>query len=392
MPDTTPDRPDPVDVRCSLEAARYDIQQARTSANRAERVRVARELRTRLNDLRAQVQRLDPAVRNEIQSEFNTVSDQHNELAVSLLADEPVTTSESTPTTPAPEPEPAPAPIEATPVTPSGPAPVPTFTPPHPTPTTFSQRFDNMIARASFYAGRAGQWIRERFAQNPAAVPIMSAVGTTAVLGLFRNVMGGGAVSAAVETQLTQSVNTMAGANDILTPLQNQFRVVGLEIARVRGDDTMLATLRTLQQNAASSGTDANLYLQQLARLAKGPPARLVADRQNRVTIQQILTLAQEAAGAAPRATVASINIPAAGLNVTRNFNQEFTLTPANAPVTLNGQAVTTTQPVTMGAITVTRTTTGIRIQRGAAAAPASTLTLAVGAPPTALSRIVRVS
>lgn len=382
MSETTPDRPDPVDVRCSLEAARYDIQQARNSADRAERVRVAREMRTRLNELRAQVQQLDPTVRNEVQTEFDAVSDQHNELTVSLLGEEPAVPEETTP----PEP---PTPIEAAPVTPQGPAPVPRFVPPHANPSTMSQRFDNLVARMSFYAGRAGNWIRERFAQNPSAAPIMTAVGTTAVIGFFRSMVGGGAVSTAVESQLTQSVNAMAGASDILVPLQNQFAVVGLRIARVRGDENFLTTLKTLQQNAASAGTDANLYLQQLAQRA---PTRLRATN-NTVTLQQIVSLAQETAGVAPRATVASINIPAAGLTVPRNFSQEYVLTPSNAPVTLNNQAATTARAAVVNGVTVARTATGIRVQRDNRAVTApTTLTLTVGAPPTALTRVLRVS
>ncbi len=383
--ETTPDRPNPVDVRCSLEAVRYDIQQARASADRAERVRVARDVRSRLTTLRTQVQQLDAADRPAIQTELDTVVDQHSQFAESLLSEEPAAPVEPTPT---PEPEPEPAPIEAVPVTPQGPTPAPTFVPPFPNPTSTSQRIDNLIARASFYAGRAGNWIRERFAQNPAAAPIMSAVGTTAVLGLFRNFMGGGAVSSVVETQLTQSVSAMAGASDILGPLQNQFSVVNLRIVRVRGDEALLTTLKTLQQNAVSAGTDANLYLQQLAQRAQ---TRLRATN-GTVTLQQIVSLAQETAGVGPRAAVASINVPAAGLNVTRNFSQDFILTPPSAPVSLNGQAVTTARAVTVGAVTISRTPTGIRIQRGATASPAATLTLAVGAPPTSLTRTLRVS
>lgn len=380
-PDLPPaaERPTPDDVRCQLEAVRHEIQQARASTDRAERGRVARDTHTRLGELRALVGRLDGADRTAVQGELDTVVRDHSDLSVSALGGAPA--SEGLPD-PVAEPEPVDQPVAPAPAPGTG-----VFRAPFPNPTTVTQRLDNAVARMSFYAGRAGRWVRERFSQNPSAAPIMTAIGMTALMGMVRQIMpGGGAVTSAVETQLTTNLNNMAGANDILAPLQQQLQVVSLAAARVRGDENNLQILKTLQQNAVSVGTDANTFLRNLAQAA-GRRFR------GSVTLAQLVALAQETAGAAPASTVASINIPTAGLDVRRSFDQTFVLTPAAAPVTVNGTALAAGAPArVIGQLTITRTTTGLRIQRSSVAAPAATVTLAVGAPPTAITRSLRVA
>ncbi|MBP9750335.1 MAG: hypothetical protein KBC95_00645 [Candidatus Peribacteraceae bacterium] len=375
---SAPDRPTPDDVRCQLEAVRYDIRQARISTDRAERGRVARDTHTRLGELRALVARLEGADRTAVQGELDTVARDHTDLSVSALGD----ADTPAPDAPSAEPEPVDQPVPPAPELGTG-----VFRPPHPTPTTMTQRLDNAIARMSFYAGRAGRWVRERFSSNPAAAPIMTAIGMTAVMGMVRQLIpgGGGAVTSAVETQLTTNLNSMAGAGDILAPLQNQLQVVRLAISRVRGDENNLQILKTLQTNAVSAGTDANAFLLRLAQAA-GRRFR------GSVTLAQLVTLAQETPAVAPAATVASINMPADGIDVRRGMSQTFILTPATAQVTVNGTPLTATAPRIVGQLTVTRTGTGLRIQRSATPAPAATVTLAVGAPPTAIMRALRVA
>ncbi len=379
-PDTAPaERPTPASVREQIAAVRAQITSARESTDRAERTRVARATHARLGELRTLVGRLEDADRPGVQTDLDTAARDHSELSVSALEEPGAPAPEGLPE---PEVEPEPVDQPAPPATELGTG---TFRAPFPNPTTLTQRFDNALARASFYAGRAGRWVRERFSQNPAAAPIMTAVGMTAVMGLVRQLLpGGGAVTTAVETQLTTNLNAMAGAGDILAPLQNQLQVVRLTLARTRGDENNLQILKTLQQNATATGTDANAFLLRLAQ---------AAGRRYRgsVTLPQLVSLAQETAGAAPAATVASIEIPNTGLAVTRSFDRTFALTPATAPVTVNGAALTAT-PIRIGQLTVTRTTSGLRIQRSNVAAAAATVTLGVGAPPTAITRALRVA
>lgn len=378
---SAPDRPTPDDVRCQLEAVRYDIRQARISTDRAERGRVARDTHTRLGELRTLVGRLEGADRTAIQIELDTATRDHSELSVSALEEPGAPAPEGLP-----EPEVEPAPIDQ-PVPPAPELGTGAFRPPFPNPTTVTQRFDNTIARMSFYAGRAGRWVRERFSSNPAAAPIMTAIGMTALMGMVRQLIpgGGGAVTSAVETQLTTNLNSMAGAGDILAPLQQQLQVFNLTVQRVRGDENNLQILKTLQTNAVSAGTDANTFLRNLAQSTR-------TRFRGSVTLAQLVTLAQETAGAAPAATVASINMPAAGIDVRRGIDQTFILTPATAQVTVNGTTLTATAPRVVGQLTVTRTGTGLRIQRSNTPAPAATVTLAVGSPPTAITRALRVA
>jgi hypothetical protein len=385
-PDTAPpERPTPASVREQIATVRAQITRARESADRRERARVARETHTRLGELRTLVDRLDDTDRPGVRTDLDAAASDHHALSVSALAEPDAPAPEPPAPEPLPEPEVVPEPVDQ-PAPPAAELGAGEFRAPHPHPTTVTQRFDNVIARMSFYAGRAGRWVRERFSNNPAAAPIMTAVGLTAVMGLVRQLLpGGGAVTTAVETQLTTNMNAMAGAGDILAPLQNQLQVVRLALARVRGDENNLQILKTLQTNATATGTDATAFLLRLAQAA-GRRFR------GSVTLAQLVAIAQETAAAAPAATVASINIPNTGLDVRRAFDQTFVLTPAAAPVTVNGAPLTAAAPSRIGQLTVTRTATGLRIQRSNVAAPAATVTLAVGAPPTAITRALRVA
>ncbi len=378
---TPPYRPTREDVSCNITALRHDITQARDETDRAERLRLAREIRGRLTALRTQVDQLEPADRGPIQADLDAAAREHGELAV-LLIDEPALPSDTTTEPPLP---PEPEPVDQPPVTPPVAVNPNVFVPPHPTPTTFTQRFDNMVARLAFYAGRAGSWIKARFQQNPTAAPVMTALGTTALFGVLRNVFGGSTVTSTLETQMSQSLNTMAGSVDILQPLLAQLQVVGLTLNRVNGDDGQFQILKTLQQNAIGAGTDGNVFLQSIAQRAR-------VRYRGAVTAVQLVQIARETTGIVPPAGPTSINIPPAGLNVARGFNQTYLITPPTVPVTVNGAPLTAAAPARLGQLTITRTPTGIRVQRSNLAAPIATVTVVVGTPPTTVSRTLRVA
>ncbi len=198
MSETVPNQPTAVDVSCQLQAIQYDISQARTLSEFAERAHVARTTHARLNDIRALVPKLNVEDQSPIQAILTTVTEDSAQLMASVLPE-----TETAP--PSEEPLPAETPPPAARVG---------FVKPYPHPTNRTQQFDNAIAWASYQAGQLGTWIRERFQHNPSAAPLLTAVGTTAVFGLFRSAFGGSgnAVTAAVETQVSTQLNTMASS------------------------------------------------------------------------------------------------------------------------------------------------------------------------------------